>query len=874
MAGLGRLIGQILDGKYHLDRLLGQGGMGAVFLATHLGTKRPVALKVIAPQLMTNEEVGARFHREAEAAGRLRHPNVVNVTDFGVAQLERERIAYLVMEYLDGNSLGDVLKQRGQLPLRFTVDIVEQVCLAIGAAHEQGIIHRDLKPDNIWLQPDRRGGYIVKVLDFGLAKLRDTAAGDTEDAPGEVPAAELSARIEARASRGTIPALVTTKAHSGEHTNPEAATRIQPDAVESDQTILFDDPPEIEPEGATRIQPAPDSYEDDGATRIQPAPERTGQAQASPPTAGRGAPSGAGQSFPAGGTQFRTGATVELTRFGSVLGTPLYMSPEQCRGEALDVRSDIYSLGVIVYQMLAGEAPFSGSMVELITRHTDEPPPPLEAKRSDIPPPVAQLVMSALAKKPAERPATAQAFAGALRSTAEGEKELLRDSKSYYFTSQRLLLGLALLVYIPFVVISILVNLGLGAALEMNTPAKAGLLYVCLLALMLFATKLSTAASAAAIKELRSMPVESVKLKSLARIVLKRTPALLLTAARSYARIFFGLLRFIVPGASGYVSHALFPAVVMLEEEKGAAALERSHRLVRPLRSLAAAMMIREIGISLGSLVFFPFITVTMAMIFGGSGADSLAALANSSMRMFVVVYCWFFMSMLHTPYTAMPLALLYYKTRQANGEAVEESSRGEALQEESKRQPARLSRPTLAWLAIPLVMLVIMIIFPLVGGGQSLIEAVRRGRTDTVNRMLAEGGNPNSTRIGGTTALMYAARDGHVAIVKSLIAAGANLHARDADGDTPLMYAAMEGRGETLEALIAAGADINARNKSGETALTLAAQRGRTGIVRALIAAGAQAAAADNKGKTAFEHAQEEGHTDTAEVLKGADSH
>jgi hypothetical protein len=370
------------------------------------------------------------------------------------------------------------------------------------------------------------------------------------------------------------------------------------------------------------------------------------------------------------------------------------------------------------------------------------------------------------------------------------------------------------------------------------------------------------------------MPIDSVKLKPLARIVLKHAPALIATAARSYAHILFGLLKLVVPGVRSYVSHALFPPIVALEEEKGVAALKRSEHLVRPLRSVAAAMMIREIGISLGSLVFFPFITVTMAMIFGGSGADSLAALANSSMRMFVVVYCWFFMSMLHTPYTAMPLALLYYKTRQANGEAVEESSRGEALQEESKRQPARLSRPTLAWLAIPLVMLVIMIIFPLVGGGQSLIEAVRRGRTDTVNRMLAEGGNPNSTRIGGTTALMYAARDGHVAIVKSLIAAGANLHARDADGDTPLMYAAMEGRGETLEALIAAGADINARNKSGETALTLAAQRGRTGIVRALIAAGAQAAAADNKGKTAFEHAQEEGHTDTAEVLKGADSH
>src|SRR5215475_3601191 len=99
---LERLIGQVLDNKYQLDKRLGQGGMGAVFLATHLGTKRPVALKVIAPQFMANEEFVERFRREAEAAGRLRHPNVVNVTDFGFAQVERQPLAYLVMEYLDG----------------------------------------------------------------------------------------------------------------------------------------------------------------------------------------------------------------------------------------------------------------------------------------------------------------------------------------------------------------------------------------------------------------------------------------------------------------------------------------------------------------------------------------------------------------------------------------------------------------------------------------------------------------------------------------------------------------------------------------------------------------------------------------------------
>src|ERR1044072_7937191 len=148
MAGLENLIGQTLDCKYQLDKRLGQGGMGAVFLATHLGTKRPVALKVIAPQFMANEEFVERFRREAEAAGRLRHPTVVNVPDFWFAQVDNQPLAYLVMEYLDGCSLGDMMKAQGALPLALVVDIVEQICLAVGNAHELGVSHADLKPAN------------------------------------------------------------------------------------------------------------------------------------------------------------------------------------------------------------------------------------------------------------------------------------------------------------------------------------------------------------------------------------------------------------------------------------------------------------------------------------------------------------------------------------------------------------------------------------------------------------------------------------------------------------------------------------------------------------------------------------------------------
>src|SRR5215470_7481216 len=133
---LEKLIDRVLDDKYRIEERLGRGGMGAVYLAVHLGTQRHVALKVITPEFMANPEFVERFKREAEAAGRLRHTNVVNVTDFGFATVDGSRIAYLVMEYLDGCSLGEVLEEEKRLPLRWVVDIVEQVCSAIDEAHQ------------------------------------------------------------------------------------------------------------------------------------------------------------------------------------------------------------------------------------------------------------------------------------------------------------------------------------------------------------------------------------------------------------------------------------------------------------------------------------------------------------------------------------------------------------------------------------------------------------------------------------------------------------------------------------------------------------------------------------------------------------------
>src|SRR5271165_7527219 len=179
------MTGEILDGKYRIDKQLGAGGMGNVYLATHLGTTRVVALKVIAPKWAAEPQFLARFQREAQACGRLRHPNIVNVTDFGIAKSAKGDMPYLVMEYLDGQTLSDFQKVNPQIALPLIADLLDQIGLALEEAHRHGIVHRDLKPDNIWLEPNGRGGYTVKVLDFGVAKM--TLLGDWSARSNEPP---------------------------------------------------------------------------------------------------------------------------------------------------------------------------------------------------------------------------------------------------------------------------------------------------------------------------------------------------------------------------------------------------------------------------------------------------------------------------------------------------------------------------------------------------------------------------------------------------------------------------------------------------------------------------------------------------------------
>ncbi|MDP3511077.1 MAG: protein kinase [Candidatus Melainabacteria bacterium] len=236
------LIGRVLDNKYEIIKAIGGGASGQVYKAKHRMLNITVAVKVLAPQLSTQPDLVRRFEREARAAGLLSHKNVLIVHDLGVTE---ESQPYMVMEYLNGFSLAELLEQNGKLALPDAVEIVSQICLGIGKAHEEGLVHRDLKPGNIMLVAEGDQTYTVKIVDFGLAK--------------------------------------STKAEDN----------------------------------------APN-----------------------------------------------------LTQTGALIGTPSYMSPEQCRSEPTDHRCDIYAIGCMLYEMLTGEVPFvSSNIIETFIRHAQESPP-------------------------------------------------------------------------------------------------------------------------------------------------------------------------------------------------------------------------------------------------------------------------------------------------------------------------------------------------------------------------------------------------------------------------------------------------------------------------------------------------------------------
>jgi eukaryotic-like serine/threonine-protein kinase len=284
-------------GNYRSISLLGEGGMGAVYLAEHPGIGRRVAVKVLHKNYTRDEHLLARFLNEARAANAIRHPNIIEILDSGMLA---DGTPFLVMELLEGESLGVRLRQTGALPIATAVDFAYQTASALGAAHAKGIVHRDLKPDNLFVVPDPHDTHRerIKVLDFGIAKLQQGSVGDSVK-----------------------------------------------------------------------------------------------------------------------------------TRTGTLMGTPIYMSPEQCRGtRTVDHRSDIYSLGVIFYEMLVGQPPFvSEGFGDLVNMHLNVPPMSPRARRPEIPLGVDALVLKMLAKNPEDRYADMSEVQGALKASG-GSQFTVRGS--------------------------------------------------------------------------------------------------------------------------------------------------------------------------------------------------------------------------------------------------------------------------------------------------------------------------------------------------------------------------------------------------------------------------------------------------------------
>src|SRR3954447_14283545 len=270
----------VLEGKYHLDVRLGQGGMGVVYKARHAYLKTLHAIKIILPDLVGNDpQLVTRFRQEALAAAAIRHQNVVNTTDYGVIN---GNITFLVMEYVEGESLHDLLAREKRLDPERAFDLMAAICAGVGAAHHQGIVHRDLKPLNIMICSGRPSmSQAVKILDFGLAKIKS----------GEL----LGSFIQAQTT--------------------------------------------------------------------------------------------------------------------GLMGSPYYMAPEQWADEEPDVRADIYSLGVMFYQMVAGDVPFKGSSIPAIMKkHISDPAPTLAQGGLQVAPALELAVAHSLRKKADERTPSVEAF--------------------------------------------------------------------------------------------------------------------------------------------------------------------------------------------------------------------------------------------------------------------------------------------------------------------------------------------------------------------------------------------------------------------------------------------------------------------------------
>ena len=674
-------IGQVLDEKYQLERLLGRGGMGAVYLATHLGTERYVALKLITPQFMRNEEFVARFKREARAAGRLRHPNVVDVTDFGFAHAGKDAVAYLVMEYLDGCTLADVLVEERRLPLEWVVDILEQVCSAVHEAHLQGVVHRDLKPENIWLEPNRLGGYRVKVLDFGIAKLAEVDAEIT-DSSGETNTASAHSVTPAVIIDGV--AATSFKAAQLTTLTPERERVGDSHDLEIDTLIYSADVQEkvhteLNAAGVTAAQIVKDGKNQLFKESVEDADAKSTallqRSTESPEDGDRTLMFGKDTQRAMVDQQTRLRASsaegTRLTRVGAIMGTPLYMSPEQCAGKPLDARSDIYSLGVIAYQMLAGQTPFAGVTGNVMQEHIKTAPPPLRDRNKKVRKRAAKIVMTALSKQPEDRPQTAAAFASSLRAQAEGIGSLYRRALSLYVQYFPKFLKLSLIAHIPVFITTVLLiifelaenaqpsGVSVGKVLVICGMVIVGLLHIA--ANFLTATTIS-GMTAVIVTQLSLAPLRPVELRLALAVLKRRWRPFLKTSFLVTLRIIIGLILFVIPGIVIAIRYALYAPVVLLEGLETKAARHRA-------RALASRSWRTVIIVSVLQFLIPAVISALFGRLAAFKTTEGGIHVAHQSMSSQIYQQLIGLINIFVVPLMSIVPALLYLKMRQLGGE-------------------------------------------------------------------------------------------------------------------------------------------------------------------------------------------------------------
>jgi hypothetical protein len=561
-----------------------------------------------------------------------------------------------------------------------------------------------------------------------------------------------------------------------------------------------------------------------------------------------------------------------ITKAGTVLGTPLYMSPEQCNGEELDARSDIYSLGVIIYQMFTGTTPFTGDLYSLIVKHVEKAPPPIDKKRRDIPLSVSELVMSSLAKNPAHRPQSAAAFATALRANAEGEIPILEQANHFYRKHRSAFLLISISIYVPFILLSFLL-----------LYAHLGF-FLFLPPFILFANDLNKAACTFIYERWRLSPSEPIQVRSVFAALAKRFGALASTAVAGSLSVLLGLLKLIVPGVRASIDYSLYAPVVMMEEKQGKEALARSRRLSGQLRYLSLAIKLHDLFIG---LLIFAVLFCSFLLIFN---LNLISTLKEGGFPFLTVIFlCAGFLLPLivgirHST-CAIASAIIYLKARLAVGELTDRIFSQDFEESERLRGSRESYRKTASTLALFLVKYVIVLPIlwlTLVASvalkdfyySNNIVTAASDGHTDLVRELINQGVDVNSKNSSGFTALIIASQAGYIETIKALLAAGADVNARNIEGETALYYAALHGRYEVVKELISAGADVNLKAYGGRTPL-MATAIGKypinVEIARALLAAGADPDPREDHGRTALIIAIENERNDIMELLKAA---